>query len=135
MLSLRTRSAVVVGAAVLGLGGLVATAPVATAAPARQHSVTASCSVTWRNSANYHGYTAGYSWAWNVVISKGDTGDRVREIQCLTQFWGSNPGAVDGDFGQNTKNAVIEQQKACGITADGVVGPATWRCLRDGGHN
>ncbi|MFF4015062.1 peptidoglycan-binding protein [Streptomyces sp. NPDC001843] len=31
--------------------------------------------------------------------------------------------------------AVTDQQRACGISADGIVGPDTWRCLRGGDHN
>lgn len=44
--------------------------PAATAAPAPQYSAAASCDVEWRVSGNHHGYTVGYSWAWNVVTGK-----------------------------------------------------------------
>ena len=37
--------------------------------------------------------------------------------------------AVDGIFGQKTKNAVIAFQRAHGLTADGIVGKNTWRAL------
>lgn len=36
---------------------------------------------------------------------------------------------VDGDFGQATKNAVVEFQRRSGLTADGIVGQATRRAL------
>ena len=37
--------------------------------------------------------------------------------------------AVDGIFGQKTKNAVIAFQRAHGLSADGIVGKNTWRAL------
>ena len=36
---------------------------------------------------------------------------------------------VDGKFGKNTRSAVIEYQKANGLTADGCVGLNTWKCM------
>lgn len=37
--------------------------------------------------------------------------------------------AIDGIFGQNTKDAVIRFQRANGLTPDGIVGCATWNRL------
>ena len=37
--------------------------------------------------------------------------------------------ALDGVFGENTEYAVIAYQKKHKLTADGVVGPATWKAL------
>lgn len=36
---------------------------------------------------------------------------------------------VDGIFGPKTRDAVINWQKAHGLTADGIVGPVTWNAL------
>ncbi|WP_030667604.1 peptidoglycan-binding protein [Streptomyces rimosus] len=137
-MSIRKRGALLAGAVLLGGSSLIAAAPATTAAPATAPvapAVAASCNVHWRVSTNYHGYTAGYSWAWNDTVYPGASGDRVREIQCLAKYWGSDPGPIDGVFGSKTEKAVREQQKACNIAADGIVGPKTWRCLRAGGHN
>ncbi|GHA77590.1 peptidoglycan-binding protein [Streptomyces termitum] len=92
-------------------------------------STQAACSVHWKVGVDYAGLTAGYSWAWNVIIRQGDTGDRVREIQCLAIYHGYSL-TVDGQFGPATKNAVTAFQRARGIGADGIVGPSTWRQLR-----
>ncbi|MGC4971254.1 peptidoglycan-binding domain-containing protein [Streptomyces globisporus] len=90
----------------------------------------ASCSVIWRVSTNYEGWTANYSWAWNIVIQQGATGDRVKEIQCLLIHKGFGVGTVDGDFGPATRAAVVAFQKSRNLTRDGIVGQNTWSKLR-----
>ncbi|MCP4326431.1 MAG: peptidoglycan-binding protein, partial [Alteromonadales bacterium] len=35
----------------------------------------------------------------------------------------------DGNFGENTRKAVIDFQKKANITADGIVGKGTWAAL------
>ena len=36
---------------------------------------------------------------------------------------------ADGDYGEETKNAIIEFQKDHGLEADGECGPKTWECI------
>ena len=36
---------------------------------------------------------------------------------------------VDGIFGKNTKNKVIDYQKSHRLVVDGIVGPATLKCI------
>lgn len=55
----------------------------------------------------------------------GSTGYAVRYIQ-----WRVGAG-VDGIFGQNTKNKVMAWQRTICLSADGIVGNATWSRLID----
>jgi uncharacterized protein (TIGR02594 family) len=54
-------------------------------------------------------------------LAEGDTGPQVVQVQ---NTLGVHP--ADGDFGGITDSAVRGYQGACGIAADGEVGPQTW---------
>jgi hypothetical protein len=60
------------------------------------------------------------------VLKMGATGEAVEQLQRLLKL------TPDGDFGPNTKAAVIKFQKANGLGADGVVGAGTWGKLHGG---
>lgn len=64
-----------------------------------------------------------------AVLRQGSSGGEVKEVQRRLKQWGYYSGAVDGIFGSATKKAVISFQKKNGLTADGVVGKATYRAL------
>lgn len=53
-------------------------------------------------------------------------GDDGPDVMILQRALGINP---DGDFGPGTKASVIKFQKSKSLTADGFVGPLTWRAL------
>ena len=55
----------------------------------------------------------------------GSSGSEVTQIQTRLKAWGYYDGAVDGIFGNKTRNAVIKFQKANGLVADGIVGSKT----------
>lgn len=55
----------------------------------------------------------------------GSSGDDVKEIQQRLLDWGYYFGSVDGDYGEETKQAVIRFQKKHYITVDGIVGAQT----------
>ena len=55
--------------------------------------------------------------------------DYVKKLQSRLNELGYDCGAVDGDFGIGTKDAVIRYQKDQGLVADGVVGQQTWGAL------
>lgn len=73
--------------------------------------------------------------SWNgVVLREGSTGTSVEQVQfwlnTLSQFNTAIPSvSVDGRFGPATTAAVRAFQRSEGLTADGVVGEATWNAL------
>ena len=66
---------------------------------------------------------------------RGSAGSTVTEIQKRLKNWGYYDGAVDGIFGSGTEAAVKRFQKKNGLTADGIVGPATLAALGLGGSS
>lgn len=63
------------------------------------------------------------------LVQRGQDGPGVREAQALLQAHGHQLN-VDGDFGPQTRDAVIAFQRSRGVGADGVIGPETLRELR-----
>ena len=59
------------------------------------------------------------------LVRRGDNIFPVRPLQQLLRAR-NHPVAVDGNFGPNTESAVKAFQQSRGLTADGIVGPATW---------
>ena len=60
-----------------------------------------------------------------VAVGPGDTGENVKKIQRRLIQYDYMDGTADGVYGEKTRQAVIRFQKKYGLTADGVVGPAT----------
>jgi g-D-glutamyl-meso-diaminopimelate peptidase len=60
------------------------------------------------------------------LLTLGSTGPNVKLIQSLLNRIGYNAGAVDGQFGQQTRQAVIAFQRNNELVPDGIVGPRTW---------
>lgn len=76
--------------------------------------------------ASYPGY--------NLTI--GSSGENVRIIQeqlnRISDTYSAIPQInVDGIFGENTRNAVIEFQRIFNLTPDGIIGFATWYRISD----
>ncbi|MCX4906000.1 protein kinase [Streptomyces sp. NBC_00878] len=85
----------------------------------------------YEDSTYGRGYTAGWSGTWDFAIKQGEGGSQVRELQCLLKHLHGFTGiGVDGEFGPLTDAAVVAFQKREGLSADGEVGPNTWRALR-----
>lgn len=71
----------------------------------------------------------GDEYAPVAILKQGTTGGEVKEVQRRLKLWGYYNGSVDGVYGNGTKSAVIKFQKKNGLTADGVVGAATYKAL------
>lgn len=70
------------------------------------------------------------------VYRQGDRGPYVRLAQyflrVISNYYNAvRPIQIDGIFGADTRNAVIDFQRRFGLTADGIIGPATWNSLYD----
>lgn len=68
---------------------------------------------------------------FGVILSPGSTGDAVAAWQQWLSQQSLFRGAVDGHFGPTTTHATRLYQRQLGLSADGVVGPQTWRHVRD----
>jgi hypothetical protein len=64
-----------------------------------------------------------------TTLRKGDKGEAVKQLQTNLQKLGYSPGVIDGVYGELTEEAVIALQRAAGITADGIAGPATMAAI------
>ena len=65
------------------------------------------------------------------VLQKGSQGEEVKQLQedlILFGYSCGNAGA-DGSFGDDTHNAVVAFQRACGLVKDGIVGTDTRKAL------
>lgn len=63
------------------------------------------------------------------VVSVGSRGATVKTIQQKLKNWGYYKGAVDGIFGNQTREAVKYFQRKNGLTVDGIVGKQTLKAL------
>ncbi|MEA5450408.1 peptidoglycan-binding protein [Leptolyngbya sp. CCNP1308] len=63
------------------------------------------------------------------TLQLGSQGESVRELQSMLMLLGYHPGPVTGLYQEDTAAATRRFQTAAGVTADGIVGPATWSRL------
>jgi len=64
-----------------------------------------------------------------TALKPGDTGAQVKVLQRALASLGYAAGAVDGQYGPATKQAVTAFQHAQGLTGDGIFGPKTLQAL------
>jgi peptidoglycan hydrolase-like protein with peptidoglycan-binding domain len=60
-----------------------------------------------------------FRFPFSMDLNKGATGNPVRRLQRLLYAVDSNPGAIDGIYGDNTAAAVRDFQKKEGLAQDG----------------
>lgn len=63
------------------------------------------------------------------TLREGNRGVYVRYLQEKLTSKLYPLGTIDGIFGANTKDAVVQFQQENGLTADGIVGPRTWEIV------
>ena len=63
------------------------------------------------------------------VLKQGDLGRDVFLLQCGLQDMGINCGLPDGDFGLNTKEAVMTLQRDKGLNPTGIADSSVWEII------
>jgi len=64
-----------------------------------------------------------------MIVQPGSTGAAVSQIEQRLIELGLYTGSVDGVYGGGVRSAVLSFQRSNGLSADGIVGPATWDAL------
>lgn len=85
---------------------------------------------TWRATTSAGGYAPHVDYSRMIQLQIGSVGNAVQEAQyVLTRFHILNMRHIDAVYGPVTEQGVRTFQNEWGITADGVIGPQTWRTL------
>lgn len=87
----------------------------------------------WSHYAIPKNLNGGVVPVWRPTIRKGSTGEDVVYCQQLLMSLGYDlsPYNADGKFGNKTRQAVMDFQRANSLGVDGVVGPMTWQALEN----
>jgi putative peptidoglycan binding protein len=64
-----------------------------------------------------------------TTLKPGNTGTQVAVLQRALASLGFSAGKADGVYGSATTSALKRFQRSVGLTADGILGPATLRAL------
>ncbi|MDK2888580.1 N-acetylmuramoyl-L-alanine amidase [Desulfofundulus australicus DSM 11792] len=71
----------------------------------------------------------GQTHAQERILYWGLSGEDVIRVQQRLKEWGYYNGPVDGFYGNETQQAVVNFQLNNGLVPDGTVGPETWAAL------
>jgi peptidoglycan hydrolase-like protein with peptidoglycan-binding domain len=66
-----------------------------------------------------------------TTLKPGDTGAQVAVLQRALASLSFTGGKADGQYGPATKDAVARFQHSVALVADGILGPATLRALKN----
>lgn len=90
----------------------------------------ASISPTWVHFDKRFG-TPACSTGGYPQLKRGSVSNYVLIAQDDLNTLGFRTGGLDGIFGVQTRNAVIQYQTSRGLSADGIIGCNTWRSLQE----
>lgn len=90
----------------------------------------ASISPTWVHFDKRFG-TPACSTGGYPQLKRGSVSNYVLIAQDDLNTLGFRTGGLDGIFGTQTRNAVIQYQTSRGLSADGIIGCNTWRSLQE----
>ncbi|MGH8961474.1 MAG: L,D-transpeptidase family protein [Jatrophihabitantaceae bacterium] len=121
---------VVTAAAVTAIATAGAMAGTANAAVAKPSATSAVSTAAKMASAASATSVAAPAWtAPKQTLKEGDKGSAVKALQERLNSLKYYAGSADGQFGNNTIEAVWAFQEVQGISVDGIVGPQTWKSL------
>ena len=90
----------------------------------------ASISPTWVHFDKRFGTPACSSGGF-PLLKRGSISNYVLIAQDDLNTLGFRTGGLDGIFGSQTRNAVLQYQRSRGLSADGIIGCNTWRSLQE----
>ena len=90
----------------------------------------ASISPTWVHFDKRFGTPACSSGGF-PLLKRGSISNYVLIAQDDLNTLGFQTGGLDGIFGSQTRNAVLQYQKSRSLSADGIIGCNTWRSLQE----
>lgn len=90
----------------------------------------ASISPTWVHFDKRFGTPACSSGGF-PLLKRGSISNYVLIAQDDLNTLGFQTGGLDGIFGSQTRNAVLQYQRSRGLSADGIIGCNTWRSLQE----
>lgn len=64
-----------------------------------------------------------------MYLNIGSKGDLVKEVQNKLTELGFDPGPIDENYGEKTRDAVVQFQESKGLKPDGIVGPVSLKAL------
>jgi peptidoglycan hydrolase-like protein with peptidoglycan-binding domain len=65
------------------------------------------------------------------VLRRGSSGDLVKRVQQVLKDGNFYKGAIDGNFGAQTEDAIKSLQKDRKLVVDGILGTQTWQTIAE----